>query len=195
MNKIVILDNGHGADTAGKRSPVWGDGSQLYEFEFNRDIVRRIAVMLKADGIKYEILVPEKNDISLTERCRRANIIYNDCGQNAVLFSIHANAGGGTGWECYTSVGETKADAIATILCNEAEKEFSPDGWKMRFDYYDGDPDKESQFYILKHTQCPAILSENFFMDNEKDCRFIMNDSGRDRIAKIHYLTIKKLML
>ena len=131
--------------------------------------------MLKAEGIKFEILVPEDNDVSLSERCRRANVIYDDCGQNAVLFSIHGNAGGGTGWECYTSVGKTKADEIATVLCNEAEKEFAPDGWKMRFDHCDGDPDKESQFYILKHTVCPAVLSENFFFDNEKDCRYRSN--------------------
>lgn len=192
--KVVILDGGHGVDCAGKRSPIWGDGSQLFEWEFNRDIVRRIAAMLKSDGIKFEILVPEDKDISLSERCRRANVINADCGNNAVLFSIHGNAGGGTGWECYTSKGDTNADAIATILCKEAEKEFSPDGWKMRFDYSDGDPDKESQFYILKHTVCPAVLSENFFFDNEKDCRMMLSDAGRDRIAKIHYLTIKEIL-
>lgn len=192
--KVIILDGGHGVDCAGKRSPIWGDGSQLLEWEFNRDIVRRIAAMLKAEGIKFEILVPEDNDVSLPERCRRANVIHADCGNNAVLFSVHGNAGGGTGWECYTSVGQTKADAIATVLCKEAEKEFAPDGWKMRFDYVDGDPDKESQFYILKHTVCPAVLSENFFFDNEKDCRFMMSDDGKERIAKVHFEAIKKIV-
>ena len=54
MKPIVILDNGHGEETAGKRSPVWGDGSQLFEWEFNRDIVRRIAAMLKADGVSLK---------------------------------------------------------------------------------------------------------------------------------------------
>ena len=145
-------------------------------------------------GVKFEILVPEETDVSLPERCRRANVIHADCGNNAVLFSVHGNAGGGTGWECYTSVGQTKADAIATVLCKEAEKEFAPDGWKMRFDYYDGDPDKESQFYILKHTVCPAVLSENFFFDNEKDCRFMMSDDGKERIAKVHFEAIKKIV-
>lgn len=194
MKPIVILDNGHGEDTAGKRSPVWGDGSQLFEWEFNRDIVRRIAAMLKAEGIKFEILVPEDNDVSLPERCRRANEIYRNYNEKAFLVSVHANAGGGTGWEVYTSPGETKADAIATVLCEEAEKEFSPDGWKMRFDYIDGDPDKESQFYILKHTVCPAVLSENFFFDNEKDCRFIMSDDGREQIADMHVAAIKRVL-
>ncbi len=52
MDKIIILDAGHGVDCAGKRSPIWGDGSQLLEWEFNRDIVRRIAAMLKSGGNK-----------------------------------------------------------------------------------------------------------------------------------------------
>ena len=73
MKPIVILDNGHGEETAGKRSPVWGDGSQLFEWEFNRDIVRRIAAKLDDLAIGYEILTPETNDVSLAERCRRAN--------------------------------------------------------------------------------------------------------------------------
>lgn len=187
---MPLLDNGHGQTTRGKRSPVWADGTQLFEWEFNRDIVRRIAAKLKADGVKFEILVPEETDVSLQERCRRANQ-YQQMYNNCVLFSIHGNAGGGTGWECYTSKGTTKADEIATLLYNEAEKEFT--GWKIRKDYVDGDADKESQFYILKHTVCPAVLSENFFFDNEKDCKLMLSEAGRERIAKIHINVIKKL--
>ncbi len=44
---FVILDNGHGIDTPGKRSPVWGDKLQLLEYEFNRDIVGKISNLLK----------------------------------------------------------------------------------------------------------------------------------------------------
>ena len=31
----ILIDNGHGRATAGKRSPVWPDGKQLFEYEFN----------------------------------------------------------------------------------------------------------------------------------------------------------------
>lgn len=194
MSKIVILDNGHGKETAGKRSPIWGDGSQLFEWEFNRDIVRRIAAKLDDLAIGYEILTPETNDVSLVERCRRANEIYRNYNEKAFLVSVHANAGGGTGWEVYTSPGETKADAIATVFAEEAQRVFVPDGWRMRFDYADGDPDKEAAFYILKHTSCPAILTENFFMDTEKDCRFIMSNEGREQIANMHVSAIKRVI-
>lgn len=192
--KTVILDNGHGNNTAGKRSPVWADGSQLFEYEFNRDIVRRIAEKLEAENIPYRILVPEENDIGLSERARRANAIAKENGGKAYVLSIHANAGGGTGWEVWTSPGQTAADKIATVFFEEAGREFTPDGWRMRADYSDGDPDKEANFTILIKTTCPAILTENFFMDTEKDCRFIMSDAGRERIANMHVAAIKRVM-
>jgi N-acetylmuramoyl-L-alanine amidase len=40
-------------------------------------------------------------------------------------------------------------------------------GHKLRMDYSDGDPDFEQPFYILKHTLCPAVLTENLLMDNQ----------------------------
>lgn len=194
MKPIVLLDNGHGKETAGKRSPVWSDGSQLFEWEFNRDIVRRISEKLEADGIPYRILVPEETDISLTERARRANEIAKENNGKAYVLSIHANAGGGTGWEVYTSPGQTPSDTIATVFFEEAGREFVPDGWRMRSDYSDGDPDKEANFAILTKTTCPAILTENFFMDTEKDCRFIMSEDGRERIANMHVAAIKRVL-
>ena len=189
----VILDPGHGIETLGKRSPKWSDGSQLFEYEFNRDIVNRIADELKKSGIKYEILVPEKNDISLQERVRRANKIWKNTGKKCFGISIHANAGGGTGWEVWTSVGRTKSDDIASIFWEEMKMEFSSQ--KMRLDTSDGDVDKESNFYILKNTNCPFVLTENFFMDTEKDCKLIMSNIGRQKIAQAHVRAIKKILM
>lgn len=191
---LIILDAGHGINTPGKRSPIWGDGSQLFEWEFNRDIVRRIAEKLQADGIPYRVLVPEENDVSLTERARRANEYAKEVNGKAYVLSIHANAGGGTGWEVYTSPGQNQSDAIATVFFEEAGREFVPDGWRMRSDYSDGDPDKEANFAILTKTTCPAVLTENFFMDTERDCRFIMSEDGRERIANMHVAAIKRVL-
>lgn len=195
MNYIVILDNGHGIDTPGKRSPMWPDGSQLFEYEFNRDIVRRISDKLNKESISHYILVPETIDISLSERIKRANAITKEYEGQSFLISIHANAGGGTGWEVYTSPGRTSSDTIATTFFKEFEQEFAPEGWRMRSDYSDGDPDKEDNFAILTRTTCPAILTENFFMDTEEDCRMLMSEEGRERIANAHVNAIKRVIL
>ena len=90
---MIILDNGHGVDTPGKRSPF---EPVLYEYEFNRDIVKRISAKLNSLNISNIILTPEDEDISLSTRVKRANEIYAS-HPDAILISIHANAGKGTG--------------------------------------------------------------------------------------------------
>ena len=197
---LYIFDNGHGGiidgvyQTAGKRSPIWDDGSQLFEGEFNRSIVKRLVAMCKKANIDYVNLVDTNVDIPLSTRTSQANEIYRNTDKPCIYISIHANGfsdEAANGWEVYTSVGETKSDEIAEVLFNKAQAEFPTH--KMRKDTRDGDADKESNFYVLKNTAMPAILSENFFMTNEAECRLLMSEEGRDRIAKIHFEMIQEL--
>lgn len=191
MDKIILFDNGHGQETPGKRSPLWKDGRQLFEWEFNHDMVRRIILKCDHTWIRAVKLVPETFDVSLEERCKRANLWYDRCNGNCVVVSIHANAGGGTGFEVYTSTGQTKADPIATKLIEQLQKDFPE--IKIRKDVADGDPDKEAGFYILKHTKAPAILAENLFMDNEADCQLLMAEDFRDKLADSYVKFLKTL--
>lgn len=179
----VIIDNGHGINTAGKRSPVWPDGSQLFEYEFNRDIAKQLSRALDAYGIENILIVPEIEDIPLKERVKRINAYYKE-NPDSFLVSIHANAGGGTGWEVFTSKGETKSDKLADSFAMCAE--ISLPNFRIRKDMTDGDSDKEANFYILRNTICPAVLTENLFMDTKKDCDFIMNEKGRLEIVELH---------
>jgi N-acetylmuramoyl-L-alanine amidase len=197
---VWLLDNGHGGiingvyQTEGKRSPVWEDGSQLFEGEFNRDVVNKLVELLKKEGIAYKVVVPEQEDISLKERVRRVNNYHTDLEKGCVLVSVHGNAGGGTGYEVYTSVGTTRSDAIATEFYNATKNRFP--NMRMRPDVGDGDPDKEAQFYILKHTMCPALLTENFFMDTyNPDCKLMLSEEGRQKIAQAHFDAILKVEL
>ena len=66
---------------------------------------------------------------------------------------------------------------------------------KMRIDMSDGDVDKEKNFTILYNTNCPAVLTENFFMDTESDCKLIMSDFGKMKIANAHIRAIKKVIM
>ena len=192
-SKFIIIDRGHGENTPGKRSPIWSDGKQLLEWEFNNDIATRVAHKLGAAGVRNRLLVTEKEDIQLSERCRRVNNICRMHGTNAcILISIHANAGGGTGYEVFTSPGKTQADEYATIMLDALKEAFPKE--RIRTDYSDGDADKEARFYILQKTNCPAILTENLFMDNEKDCRKLMDENYRERIAAAHVKAIIRML-
>ena len=137
----ILIDNGHGIQTKGKRSP---DGT-LLEYAYTRDLARRIVATLKARGYDSELLVSEEDDIPLQERVRRTNAYCQALGKsNIILISIHVNAAGNgtrwytaTGWSCYTCKGQTASERLATYLY-EAEIKNFPDR-RIRKDYSDHD--------------------------------------------------------
>lgn len=198
---LWIFDNGHGGvidgvyQTSGKRSPVWPDGEVLYEGEFNRAIVNRLMKKCESNGIDAINLVDTQKDVGLSERVDTANRLAKSSNKPCIYVSIHANGftdESANGWEVFTSPGETKSDPIATVLYEKAKAEF-PER-KMRPSTGDGDPDKEAKFTVLMNTSMPAILSENFFMTNYRECHeILMSESGRDRVAKIHFQMIQQL--
>lgn len=194
MGITILLDAGHGKETPGKRSPVWPDGSQLFEYEFNRDICDRIKRKAEALNLSLSVvkLVGESYDVPLYTRIERVKNWNRIMKGNCLLISIHANAGGGTGFEVFTSKGEDKSDLYAVQLVNQLENDFPE--IKMRKDTTDGDPDKEADFFMLRKSPCPAMLVENLFMDTESDCRLLMSPEFRDRLAESYVSFIKKII-
>ena len=184
---LILIDNGHGVNTSGKCSP---DG-KFREYKWNREIAHEVVAQLRERGYCAELLVKEDIDISLAERVKRANNKCNQLGiKNVILVSIHVNADGNgkwmsaKGWSCFTSKGLTKSDKIADELYKVAE-EMMPTR-TMRKEYSDGDADWEAGFYILKNTKCPAVLTENFFMDNRDDLDYLTSAEGRKAIVATH---------
>ena len=187
-NMKILIDNGHGIQTKGKRSP---DG-KLLEYAYTREIARQVVSELKARGYDSELLVPEEDDIPLSERVRRTNAHCQAFGKtNVILISIHVNAAGdgskwmnATGWSCYTCKGQTESDTLATCLYKAAEHILKDQ--VIRTDYArDNDPDWEENFYILRHTLCPAVLTENFFMDG-LDFEFLQSKACKQAIVDTH---------
>lgn len=181
----VLIDAGHGIDTPGKRSP---DGSFL-EYLWNRQVADLVVARLASRGIDASLVVTETNDIPLRTRAMRVNRICDQMGKdNVLLISIHANAAGNgktwmnaTGWECHTSPGKTRSDDLAECFYKAFTSAFPEK--RMRRDMSDGDSDKESSFYILTKTKCPAVLLENFFYDNREECEWLQLRTTKERVA------------
>lgn len=197
---LVLLDAGHGGIvngqyvTAGKRSPKWADGSQYFEGVGNRLIRDELAKMLKAEGIRYIFVNEGEKDTGLKQRVDFANSQAKKYGAGKVLLvSIHSDAftdPKAKGWSCYTTKGKTGSDKYAEKLYETMGEQFPTE--VFRTDTTDGDKDKEEDFYVIKNTICPAILSENFFMTNEDECkRILMSKEGRRKIARGHFEMIK----
>lgn len=181
----ILIDPGHGIDTPGKRSP---DGL-FREYLWNRQVADLILDGLLSAGVDAALLVTETNDVSLRNRVNRVNTICNRLGaSNVLLVSIHANAAGNgsawmnaKGWSCYTSPGQTESDKVAEFLYKAFEQEFAER--RIRTDYRDGDKDWEENFYILTKAACPAVLLENFFYDNRDECKWLLQEDTKKRVA------------
>lgn len=195
LKVLVLLDNGHGIDTAGKRSPKLPDGRQLLEYKWCRETVALIAKRLEALGIEYRLVAPEEKDTPLSTRVSRANKYYADAkkeGKLVMFISVHVNAKGmgnwenARGWSTWTSKGVTKGDALAQCLCDEAKVLLPKHNLRFRSDRSDGDDDYEANYYVLVNTNMPATLSENFFMDNREDCEFLLDRKSNELCADIH---------
>lgn len=184
----ILIDNGHGVNTPGKRSP---DG-RFREYAWAREIACAIVADCKDLGYDAELLVPEEYDVCLSARCYRANCWCERLGKsNVLLVSIHVNAAGkgdrwynATGWSAYTCKGQTRSDKLADCLYKQAGL-WLP-GHRLRMDYSDGDPDIESDFAILKKTACPAVLTENGFQDCEESLLFLESNEGKEAIIGLH---------
>lgn len=184
----ILIDNGHGSNTAGKRSP---DGL-FREYAWNREIAAQVVYGLRKLGYDAELLVPELYDVSLLERVHRVNVKCQSLGkENVILVSVHGNAAGmgkewmsARGWCAFTCAGQTKSDILAEHLYKAAERNFV--GHKIRTDKTDGDKDLEKAFYICRKTLCPAVLTENFFYDNKEDLAYMESEEGKEAVVRCH---------
>ena len=202
----ILLDNGHSSSkarniTPGKRTPYLVSGVEpalsMYEGDFNRDVVKILEAKLKASGYNVHIIVPEEEDISLGERVRRANKLCQKYGaSNCIFVSVHSNAAGdgrqwmtARGFSVHICQGASKkSELLANLLYDEARK----DGhFKMRKPL----PTQKywvNNFYVIKHTSCPAILSESGFYDNPDDAAYLITLEAREAVANMHYLALVK---
>lgn len=197
---VILFDPGHGGiidgvyQTSGKRSPKWKDGRQLFEGEFNRDIVERITIMMDRHGFPWIDVVDTLEDKPLHERTKAANKFFHTVTEDCILCSIHANAGGGTGHETFTSPGLTDSDAFAEVIIKHLVEGFPE--LRLRKDTKDGDNDKEAKFWMVTKTNMPAFLIECAFMDTlDPDCELMMSSDGRQRFANAIFFGLKEIIL
>ena len=183
---IICIDNGHGVDTLGKRSP---DGV-LREYKYCREIAAEVVKRLKTMGYNAQMLVTEENDISLGIRCKRANEVCKHFGaSNVLLVSIHLNAkGNGSAWmdargwqACVSMNASSRSKQLASYLYDAA----SAQGLKMRSPK-PGQKWWAQNLAICRDTLCSAVLTESGFMDNKQDYEWLLSDKGREAVISYH---------
>ena len=147
----IAINAGHTASGAGS-----GAVGYYRESEETRKIVQELIPLLKQKGHTVIDATVDKASTQL-DYLQKSVQIANKAKADLFL-TIHLNAGGGQGCECFTWKGQKVKQAVN--ICEELHKE----GFKNR-GVKDG-----SAFYVIKKTTMTAILLEVFFLDNRKDC-------------------------
>ena len=170
----IAIDNGHGLNTAGKRTPVFPDGKVVKEWEFNYPTALKLADILKADGHEVLLVSNTPTDTLLSQRASAANVWKAD-----LFVSIHYNALNGVwgehgGTETLYSLSSTNGKRAAELVQDELMKVLP---WRNR------GVKARSDLYVLNRTTMPAILVEVGFMDNLAEASEMTNPEYQFRVA------------
>lgn len=192
----ILIDNGHGNNTLGKCSP----DNRLKEYAWTRDITVRLVDKLKALGYDAQRLTPEEYDVSITKRVLRANEICKQYGsKNVLLVSVHNNAAGNGKWGTAKgfSVFVSKNSSANSKMCaqfftEEAIARNLMGNRSIPAEKYWTWSWTTADIGILKQSNCPAVLTENLFMDNKEDCDFLLSEAGKSIIVDLHVAAIEK---
>ncbi len=174
--KKISIDDGHGDETAGKRTPKFADGSVMKENAFNKIVAGYLEVALKRCGFAVVQTSPENNDVPLSVRAKRANHANSD-----LHISVHANAygnswNGANGIETFVyNLHDTRSTRAAKAIQKEMIKATG---------LHDRGVKENPNLYILNSTKMPAVLVECGFMTNKKEAELLRSDSYRRTIAE-----------
>ena len=86
------------------------------------------------------------------------------------------------GWSAHVSLNSSiTSKTFARSLIKAAEAE----GLKIR-KYSNTQPFWPQNLAICRDTNCPAVLTENLFQDNEEDVAYLLSEEGKRTITNIH---------
>lgn len=166
-----MLDPGHG----GQDSGAVGIGG-MRECDSTLGLAQQLASLLTYNG--HEVQMTRWSDITLTlqQRCDIARQF-----NSGLFISLHCNAVDdprANGYEVWTDPERDEADELAGRVWYAMRDAFPT--MKGRADFCDGDPDKESKFYVLVNTHCPAVLIEFAFITNPEDADRLQSAAWRN---------------
>lgn len=175
MLKLKV-DAGHGGKDSGA---LYG---KLYEKDLTLKIAKYLGSYLQKvyQGVEVSYTRTTDKFLELSEIVASAEKSKAD-----LLYSIHINSGGGTGYESYISdklTATSKTSKLRTKIHNEFIKQTKlTDRGK-----------KSAPFYILVNTSMSAILTENLFIDTTSDRKKLQDEKFLVKIGEAHAEAIAK---
>ena len=176
----IVIDPGHAGRNVDPGAVNQSTG--LQEADVALFVSKLVETQLLAAGHEVKLTRTDWEQAETDDLNVRTSL-SNDWGAD-LFVSIHCNSAvspNAAGYEVWTSPGDTEGDALATCIYAQIAIEF-PDR-TGRADYSDGDPDKESRFYVLVHTDAPACLVEMAFISSDEEAALLSDSAWQDRYA------------
>ena len=152
--KKVFLGVGHGGRDPG------ATGGGLRESDVNLGIASACLEELARHGVQVRMSRTRDEDDPLTEEIRECNAYAPD-----LAVDIHTNAGGGTGFEVYHTLGGGVGQKLAQNIEAEVRKIGQTSrGCKTRANAAGAD-----YYGFIRQTKCPAVICECAFIDTPAD--------------------------
>ena len=177
----VVIDPGHAGRNIDPGAVNKTTG--LQEADISLSVSRLVEKYLRAVGYEVKLTRTDFEQVETDDLSYRTTLA-NDWGAD-IFISLHCNSATNQkakGYEVWTSPGNTLGDKLATCIYEQIAAEFSD--WAGRTDYSDGDPDKESRFYVLIHTDAPACLVEMAFISNDEEACLLADTAWQERYAR-----------
>jgi len=171
--KLIAISDGHGMETPGKRTPLFSDGTFMYENEFNNVTAGYLKTNLERCGFDTLMVAPTDADTPLMTRISGANKAGAD-----LYLSVHANAdkgvwGTANGMSVFYYPGSVESKRAAEIIQKYLLQGTSQRDRKVQI----------AKFDELNYTKMPAVLCECAFMDNLREAELLLTDAYRRECA------------
>lgn len=191
---LLCLDDGHGIETPGKRTPAFPNGTVIRENTWNKAVILLIEKDAQRLGFKTMLTAPEDTDVPLKTRTGRANAAWSayvkqlqaqgiklvDPNKAAILYSQHYNAMTNT-WD------GSKAEGVGTHYypgSDEGRKlaaavqKYVSQGTKQQ-----NRGIIESNFHMVRESVMPAVLNEAGFMDDPREAALMVDSAFQKETA------------
>lgn len=166
---VIMLDAGHGGHDVGTMTK----DKSVYEKDLNLDMVLKMKPLLEDRGVTVVLTRDSDNFVSLDDRANYCNELDTDA-----FVSIHVNSYDKSakigGLEVYFCPGSVPCSKLAGDLVAYAKNQgIVTNGVKS------------DEYFVLKHTDCTAVLVETGYITNVADRENLLNEEYRAGLAQI----------
>lgn len=183
--RIIVIDAGHGGSDSGAVGP-----SGVSEKSVTLAVALKVERLLLEEGIN--VIMTRRTDIDVASASAsnaaelQSRVNYSPPNTDAFI-SIHCNAfssPSSRGMETYYYSGSPQSRRLAELLNEEL----------LRYGGLSNRGVKTANFYVLKHSNCPASLIELAFITNYEEERLLADDSYQNSLAQAISNAVKRFL-